>query len=82
MGILIIQCQKDMEQLGNELTILNNTYDTVKNYAHFESKYRKLKDFLTKPNKEIVAKKQSKMIKHKMAFAEGLRLLMGACSWG
>lgn len=71
MGILIIQYQKDMDQLDNELTTLNNAYDAVKIHTHFDSKYKELKDFLTKPNKDIAVKKQIKMIKDKMAFVEG-----------
>lgn len=50
---------------------LQSTSDNLKNHAQFTKKWQYVKDYITKINKDIIFKKQSKLMKDRMAFVEG-----------
>lgn len=68
--ILVTQYKSDLQSLDQELVALQTQYDSIRSHKLFDKKWQELKEYL-KLKKDIIAKKQTKIYKDKMAFAEG-----------
>lgn len=69
--LLVAHYQTELTSLDQDILSLQSSSDNLQNHAQFTRKWQDVKDYITKINKDIIFKRQSKLVKDRAAFAEG-----------
>lgn len=72
MRTLITQYESDMTSLDSEIDKLNTHYQHLLDAPSFSNRWREVREHLEELTKENIKNKQTKFVKDKLAFSEGL----------